>query len=165
MVIVKPTIPFTEYQKLKLDQFVMNGGKILLFADRLNAEMDSIQSNNEVTAFDRNLELNELLFNYGVRINADLLMDLQCDYLPFNVNGNGQFEFLPWNYFPVMESKNNHPINKGLGFVAGKFVNSIDTVTAEGITKTVLLSSSAPFLKSTCLAVIIAILEFTCALW
>ncbi len=142
LVIVKPTIGFTEYEKLKLDQYVMNGGKILLFADRLNAEMDSIQLKNEVTVFDRNLEINELFFNYGVRINADLLMDLQCDALPFDVNGNQQFELLPWNYFPVMESKNNHPINKGLGFIAGKFVNSLDTIEAEGIQKTILLSSS-----------------------
>ena len=143
LIIVKPTIGFTDEQKLKLDQYVVNGGRLLVFADRLNAEMDSLQIKNEVTAFDRNLKWNDLFFNYGVRINADLLMDLQCDYLPFDVNGNGQFELLPWNYFPVMESKGTHPINKGLGFVAGRFVNSLDTVEAEGITKTVLLSSSA----------------------
>lgn len=143
LIIVKPTIGFTDEQKLKLDQFVMNGGKLLVFADRLNAEMDSLQIKNEVTAFDRDLKWNDLFFNYGVRINADLVMDLQCDYLPFDVNRNGQYELLPWNYFPVMESKGNHPINKGLGFVAGRFVNSLDTVEAEGITKTVLLSSSA----------------------
>ncbi len=144
LVIVKPTMGFTDNEKLKLDQYVMNGGKIILLADRLNAEMDSLQSKNgQVTAFDRNLNLNDFLFNYGARINADLLMDLQCDVLPFDVNGNGQFELLPWNYFPVLESNGNHPINKGLGFVAGQFTNSIDTVEAEGITKTVLLNSSA----------------------
>jgi ABC-2 type transport system permease protein len=144
LVIVKPTIGFTDNEKLKLDQYVMNGGKILLFADRLNAEMDSLQAKQgQVTAFDRDLKLNDLLFNYGARINADLLMDLQCDVLPFDVNGNGQFDFLPWNYFPVLESNGNHPINKGLGFVAGQFTNSVDTVEADGITKTVLLNSSA----------------------
>lgn len=143
LVIVKPTIGFSENAKLKLDQYVTNGGKLLIFMDRLNAEMDSLQIKNQVTAFDRDLKLNDLLFNYGVRVNADLVMDLQCDYLPFDVNGNGQFDLLPWNYFPVMESKSNHPINKGLGFVAGRFVNSLDTVEAEGIRKTVILSSSA----------------------
>jgi ABC-2 type transport system permease protein len=143
LVIVKPTGGFSDDAKLKLDQYVMNGGKLLIFMDRLNAEMDSLQLKNQVTAFDRDLKLNDLLFNYGVRVNADLLMDLQCDYLPFDINGNGQFELLPWNYFPVMESKGNHPINKGLGFVSGRFVNSLDTVEAEGIRKTILLSSSA----------------------
>ncbi len=143
LVMVKPTVPFTEQAKMKLDQYVMNGGKILLFEDRLDAEMDSLQIKNEVIAFDRQLELNDLLFRYGVRVNADLVMDLQCDYLPFDVNGNGQFELLPWNYFPVLESKSDHPINKNMGFVSARFVNSIDTIEAEGIKKTILLSSSA----------------------
>jgi len=142
-IITKPTQKFSEAAKLKLDQFVMNGGKVLMFIDRLNSEMDSLQIKNEVIAYDRGLELNDLMFKYGVRLNADLVMDLQCDLLPFDVNGNGQFDLLPWNYFPVLESKSNHPINKNLGFVSGRFVNSIDTVEAEGITKTILLSSSA----------------------
>jgi ABC-2 type transport system permease protein len=143
LVMVKPTKPFTEQAKLKLDQYVMNGGKLLMFIDRLDAEMDSLQLKNEVVAYDRELQLNDLFFKYGVRQNADLLMDLQCDLLPFDVNGNGQFELLPWNYFPVMESSSNHPINKNLGFVVGRFVNSLDTVEAPGIKKTVILHSSA----------------------
>jgi len=141
--IVKPTEPFSDEAKLKLDQYVMHGGKILFFVDKLNAELDSLQSKNgEVVAYDRGLGLNDQLFKYGVRINSDLVMDLQCDFLPFDVNGNGQFELLPWNYFPVFETKSNHIINKNLGFVSGRFANSIDTVEAEGIKKTILLSSS-----------------------
>ena len=143
LIVVKPNAGFSEESKLKLDQYVMNGGKLIMFIDRLNAEMDSLQIKNQVIAVDRELKLNDLLFQYGVRINADLVMDLQCDYLPFDVNGNGQFELLPWNYFPLIGSPNNHPINKGLGLVSGKFVNSIDTVEAEGIKKTVILNSSA----------------------
>lgn len=143
LIVVKPTQPFSDEEKLKLDQYVMNGGKIIFFIDKLNAELDSLQSKKgEVVAYDRNLELNDLLFKYGARINPDLIMDLQCDFLPFDVNGNGQFELLPWNYFPVFETKSNHVINKNLGFVSGRFVNSIDTVGAEGIRKTILLSSS-----------------------
>ncbi|CAN5900332.1 gliding motility-associated ABC transporter substrate-binding protein GldG [soil metagenome] len=143
LLIVKPTQAFTELEKLKIDQYIIRGGKLLLFVDKLNAEMDSLRIKNEVIAYDRGLELNDLLFKYGVRINTDLVMDLQSDRLPFDVNGNGQFEFLSWNYFPVFVSKSDHAINKNLGFVAGRFVNSIDTVEAEGIKKTVLLSSSA----------------------
>lgn len=143
LVIVKPAKPFSEAAKLKLDQYVMNGGKLLIFIDRLNAEMDSLQIKNEVIAYDRELQLNDLMFKYGARVNTDLVMDLQCDVLPFDVNGNGQFDLLPWNYFPVLESKSNHPINKSLGFVSARFANSIDTVEAAGIRKTVLLSSSA----------------------
>ena len=142
LLLVKPKIAFTDPEKLKLDQYIMQGGKVLFFIDRLNAEMDSLQIKNEVIAYDRELNLNDQLFKYGARINPNLLMDLQCDFLPFDVNGNGQFELLPWNYFPVIESADNHPINKNLGFISGRFVNSIDTVEVEGIKKTILLHSS-----------------------
>ncbi len=143
MMIVKPVQPFTEIEKLRIDQYIMRGGKLLMFIDALNAEMDSLRIKNEVIAYDRGLGLTDLLFKYGARINNDLVMDLQSDKLPFDVNGNGQFEFLSWNYFPVFISKSDHAINKNLGFVSGRFVNSIDTVEAAGISKTVLLSSSA----------------------
>ncbi len=125
----------------------MRGGKLLFFIDALIAEQDSLRYSNksETIAFDRNLNLTDLLFKYGVRINPSLVMDLQCDFLPFVVGGsadNPQFEFMHWNYYPLFEPKGNHLINKNLGLVAGKFVNSIDTITTPGITKTVLLSSS-----------------------
>ena len=142
LMIVKPTHAFTEDEKIKIDQYVMHGGKVIWFLDRLNAEMDSLQLKNQVIAYDRNLNLEDLLFKYGVRINPDLLMDLQCDFLPFDVNGNKQFEFLHWNYFPLFESKSNHVINKNVGLVAGRFVNSIDTVKSDDVHKTILLSSS-----------------------
>jgi len=142
LMIVKPTQAFTEDEKIKIDQYVMHGGKVIWFLDRLNAEMDSLQLKNEVIAYDRSLNLEDLLFKYGVRINPDLLMDLQCDFLPFDVNGNKQFEFLHWNYFPLFESKSNHAINKNVGLVAGRFVNSIDTVKSDDVRKTILLSSS-----------------------
>jgi gliding-associated putative ABC transporter substrate-binding component GldG len=142
LVIVKPTIPFSETEKLNIDQYVMRGGKVIWFLDRLEAEMDSLQIKNQVIAYDRNLNLEDLLFKYGVRINPDLIMDLQSDFLPFSVNGKDQFDFLHWNYFPLFESKQNSIINKNIGLVAARFVNSIDTVSAPGIKKTIILSSS-----------------------
>ncbi len=143
LIIVKPTVSFMEDEKLKIDQYVMHGGKVIWFIDKLNAEMDSLQIKNQVIAYDRNLNLEDLLFKYGVRINPDLIMDLQSDFLPFSVNGKDQFDFLHWNYFPLFESKQNNVINKNIGLVAGRFVNSIDTVNAPAIKKTILLSSSA----------------------
>ncbi len=144
--IVKPSLQFDEEEKLKLDQYLMRGGKVVCFIDNLNAEKDSLSLKPELVAYDRNLNLTDQLFRYGARINTDLVMDLQCDFLPLAIGGtkdNPQFEFLHWNYYPLFESKNNHPINKNLGLVAGRFVNSIDTVKAEDVTKTILLSSSA----------------------
>src|ERR1035437_3613416 len=142
LMIVKPKLTFTEDEKIKIDQYVMHGGKVIWFLDRLNAEMDSLQIKNQVIAYDRNLNLEDLLFKYGVRINPDLIMDLQSDFLPF-VNAKDSFDYLHWNYFPLFESKQNSVINKHVGLVAGRFVNSIDTVSAPGIKKTILLSSSA----------------------
>ena len=142
LMIVKPTMAFGAEEKLKIDQFVMRGGKLVMFIDRLNAEMDSLQIKNEVIAYDRDLQLDDLLFKYGARINSDLVMDIQSDRLPFDVNGNGQFEFLKWNYFPFFAGRAGNPVSKAVGFVSGKFVNSIDTVAAEGIKKSILLSTS-----------------------
>jgi ABC-2 type transport system permease protein len=145
LLMVKPTLEFTEDEKLKLDQYVMRGGKLLLYIDNLIAEQDSLRYTKETIAYDRNLNLADQLFRYGLRINTDLVMDLDCDFMPFVVGGtkeNPQFEFLKWNYYPLFSSKGNHPINRNTGLVAGRFVNSIDTINTPGIKKTVLLSTS-----------------------
>lgn len=143
LLIVKPTTQFSEEEKFKIDQFVMRGGKLLCFIDNLFAEQDSLSGKPETIAFDRNLNLTDLLFRYGVRINTDLIMDLQSDMIPFVVGGtnsNPQFEFLHWNYFPLLNPAGNDLSR--LGYVSGKFVNSLDTIQAPGVTKTPLLVTS-----------------------
>ena len=146
LMIVKPTKGFSEEVKLKLDQYVMRGGKLLLFIDNLIAEQDSLQgkAKGETIAYDRDLNLTDQLFRYGVRINTDLIMDLQCDLIPIVVGGtleNPQMEFLHWNYFPFLVSSDNK-VSKNIGYVAGRFVNSIDTIEVAGIKKTPLLVTS-----------------------
>jgi len=146
LLMVKPSLQFTESEKLKIDQYVMNGGKLLLFIDALIAEQDSLKMNAATIAYDRNLNLTDQLFKYGARINPSIVMDLQCDFMPFVVGGtpeNPQREFLHWNYYPLFEPKANHSITRGLGLVAGRFVNSLDTIGVDGVRKTVLLASSA----------------------
>ncbi|HYE56109.1 MAG TPA: gliding motility-associated ABC transporter substrate-binding protein GldG, partial [Chitinophagaceae bacterium] len=146
LVVVKPTEPFTDAQKLKLDQYVMNGGKLIWFVDRLYAEMDSLlRSKSDFVAFDRNLNLDDLLFRYGVRINPDLTQDLQCEKMPLvvgNIGNQPQVEFLPWPYFPLLSSQSGHPVAKNLDLVLSIFPNSVDTVKAPGLKKTILLSTS-----------------------
>ena len=144
--VVKPTKKFSEAQKLKIDQFIMRGGKLIWLIDNLYAEMDSLQrSQNEFIAFDRGLNLEDQLFKYGVRINQDLVQDANCDKIPSvigQVGGKPQIELLPWPYFPLLSSFSNHAIAKNLDYVLSEFPNSIDTVKAQGIKKTILLSSS-----------------------
>lgn len=146
LMIVKPSLQFTEAEKLKIDQYVMNGGKLLLFIDALIAEQDSLKMNAATIAYDRNLNLTDQLFKYGARINPSIVMDLQCDFMPFLIGGtpeNPQREYLHWNYYPLFEPQADHSITRGLGLVAGRFVNSMDTIATENVRKTVLLASSA----------------------
>jgi ABC-2 type transport system permease protein len=83
LMIVKPSLPFTEADKLKLDQYLMRGGNLLFLLDALNADMDSlIRSGTEFTAFARDLNLEDLLFKYGARINPNLVQDRQSDGAP-----------------------------------------------------------------------------------
>lgn len=145
LLIVKPTQAFTEDEKLKIDQFVMNGGKLLCFIDNLIAEQDSLSFKPETIAFDRNLNLTDLLFRYGCRINTDLVMDLQCDLIPIVVGGNmenPQMEFLHWNYFPILNPGFNSK-NSSIGYVSSRFANSIDTIQVNDVRKQPVLVSSA----------------------
>lgn len=146
LVIVKPTSVFTEEDKLKLDQYVMNGGKVIWFIDKLHAELDSLmRSQAEYTAYDRGLDIDELLFKYGVRINGDLLQDLNCSKIPIvvgrNPDGSPNMQRVPWPYYPFLSSKTDNPISKNLDRVLPIFPSSIDTVKAPGIEKTILLTS------------------------
>ncbi|MGZ5245886.1 MAG: gliding motility-associated ABC transporter substrate-binding protein GldG [Flavitalea sp.] len=146
LMIVKPTTGFTDDQKLKLDQYIMNGGKVIWMIDKLYAEMDSLmRKQGDFIAFDRNLNLDDMLFKYGVRINSDLLQDLQSEKIPLVVGNYGnqpQMQLVPWPYFPLLSNYNDHPISKNLDNVLSIFPNSMDTVVADGVRKTYLLSSS-----------------------
>ena len=144
LLIVKPAQEFTEDEKLKIDQFVMRGGKLLCFIDNLIAESDSLALKPETIAYDRNLNLTDLFFRYGLRINTDLVMDLQCDAIPFVVGGtagNPQLEFLRWNYYPVLTPAGG-TFSKGQGYVTALFANSIDTIQVAGVKKEPLLVTS-----------------------
>jgi ABC-2 type transport system permease protein len=146
LMIVKPSLPFTDEDKLKLDQYVMNGGHIIWFIDKLHAELDSLmRSQAEYTAFDKGLNIDDLLFKYGVRINPDLVQDLNCSKIPFvigtNADGSPKMQRIPWPYYPFLSAHGDNPITKNLDRVLPIFPSSIDTVKAPGITKTVLLAT------------------------
>ncbi len=147
LLVVKPLQRFNEKQKLKLDQYIMHGGKVIWMLDNLYASLDSLQrSQGEFIAFDLGLNLEDQLFKYGVRINQNLVQDLQSDKIPSvvgSVGGKPQIEVLPWPYFPLLRNISGHPIAKNLDYVVSQFPQSIDTVKAPGIKKTILLSSSA----------------------
>lgn len=145
LLFAKPIGAFSDQDKLKIDQYVMNGGKVLWFLDETNAAMDSLHQRSEFLAFDRGLNLEDLLFRYGVRINQDLVQDLQCDIVPLvvgNVGNRPQIQPVPFPYFPMLTPTGVHPIVKNMDMVLSRFVSSIDTVKAEGVKKTILLTTS-----------------------
>ncbi len=145
LVILKPTQPFSDADKLKLDQYVMRGGKLFLMIDNMYAEFDSLYNSNGFVAFDRGLNLEDILFKYGVRINQNLLQDMQCDKLP-QVSGDKatgqQQRLVDWPFFPVLNGT-NHLISKNLDGIRAFFPNTIDTIRLDGIKKTFLLKSSS----------------------
>ncbi len=147
LMVVKPKQPFTEEDKLKIDQYIMNGGHVIWFIDKLHAELDSLMRNNQAqyTAFDRGLELDDLLFRYGVRINPDLVQDLNCSKMPIvigkNADGTPKMQRVPWPYYPFLAAHSKNPISDNLDRVLPIFPSSIDTVKAPGIHKTILLAT------------------------
>ena len=148
LIVVKPTQPFTDEDKLKLDQYVMQGGKIIWFIDKLHAELDSLmRTKGEYTAFDRGLDLDDLLFKFGVRIRPDLLQDLNCAKLPLvvgkNPDGSPVMRRIPWPYYPFLSVRNPHPIVANLDRVLPIFPSGIDTVKSPGIQKTILLATDS----------------------
>ena len=146
LIIVKPTTPFTEEDQLKIDQFILNGGKAIWFVDKLHAELDSLmRSQAGYTAYDRGLNIDPLLFKYGVRINGDLVQDLNCAKLPIvvgkNPDGSPTMQRIPWPYYPFLTTPSDNPITKNMDRVLPIFPSSIDTVKAPGIKKTILLAT------------------------
>lgn len=146
LIIAKPTGEFTEQNKFKIDQYIMNGGKVMFLIDRLQAELDSLRAESSFVTREYPVNLDDLLFRYGVRIQPSLVLDLQCTRVPQVVGvqgGNPQIEMFEWFYHPLVIPQTDHPILKGLKDVNLFFPNTIDTVrTKTPIKKTVLLASS-----------------------
>jgi len=146
LLIIKPTTPFSDEDQLKIDQYILNGGKVIWFVDKLHAELDSLMRTQAgYTAYDRGLNIDPLLFKYGVRINGDLVQDLNCAKLPIvvgkNPDGSPTMQRIPWPYYPFLTTPTDNPITKNMDRVLPIFPSSIDTVKAPGIKKTILLAT------------------------
>ncbi|WP_454800929.1 gliding motility-associated ABC transporter substrate-binding protein GldG [Mucilaginibacter phyllosphaerae] len=146
LVVAKPDKPFTELEKFKVDQFMMRGGRVLWAIDQVSAELDSLRGHGgEQLAFNKQLNLDDQLFGYGVRINYDLIADMNCSPIPVttgNAGGQAQIQMLPWLYNPVYLPLSKHPIVKNLDGITSQFASSIDLLDVKNIEKTILLTSS-----------------------
>ena len=145
IVIAKPDSAFSDKDKFIIDQYLMYGGKILWLIDPVVASMDSIQNTSSTVSIDANLRLQDQLFTYGVRINKDLIMDLNAMPIPLKTGMMGdqpQINFFLWYYFPVITPTSKNPIVRNLNAIKTQFVSSLDTNRAKGVKKTILLQSS-----------------------
>jgi len=143
-IIAKPTEKFTDKEKFVLDQFIANGGKTLWMLDNVQADQDSLNANGKMLAYPRDLNLTNLLFSYGIRINNTLIKDLYSAQIPVatgQVGNQPQFKNLEWFYHPLVGGNPNHPITKNNAPVRLQFANQIDTLK-NNIKKTPLLVSS-----------------------
>jgi ABC-2 type transport system permease protein len=147
VIIAKPDKPFTELEKFKLDQYIMQGGRVLWSIDQVSAELDSLRGHGgEQLAFAKQLNLDDQLFTYGVRINYDLIADLSAAQIPISTGsvggGQPQIQLVPWLFYPIFMPVSKNPIVKNLDGIRGEFTNTIDTLALKNIKKTVLLASS-----------------------
>lgn len=144
-IIAKPTENFSDAEKQVLDQFIINGGKTLWLVDQVVAEMDSLYNPSGATlAYPRDLNLNDLFFKYGIRINPDLIKDERGSPIKLASGDQGsatQFQEFNWKFAPQVYPNSPHPIVKNLGGIKFDFANPIDTLK-NGIKKTILLQSS-----------------------
>ena len=138
LVVAKPTAPFNELDKYLLDQFLMGGGKMLWFIDGVHAEMDSLSFGPEFLAYPTiyDLGLTDLLFKYGVRVNADLVQDVRC------AGVNDRRSVNPWVYFPLWGAT-KHPAVANMNAVKGEFSSSLELLEVPNVLQTPLLVSSA----------------------
>lgn len=143
-IIAKPTQAFTDAEKYVLDQYIVNGGKSIWLIDEVAIELDSLfNENGSAFALERNLNLNDFFFKYGVRINPVLINDLYFTQIVLASGEGNQSEYnpVPWYYNPMVFSRNNHPINNNLEAVRFQFANSMDTLP-NPYKKTILYYSS-----------------------
>ena len=149
LLVPKPTEPFTDAQKQVVDQYIMNGGRALWLIDNVAVSLEDMYKTGGMTmAMPVNLNLTDMFFQYGFRINYTLVNDLYFSEIIVATGDGSQTRYMPipWVYNPLVLSGNNHLINNHLDAVRLQFSNSIDTLK-NGVKKTVLLASS-PFSKA-----------------
>lgn len=146
LVIAKPRKPFTDTEKVILDQYIMNGGKTLWMIDAVNAEMDTLFQSKKIMAYPTDTNLGDFFFNYGLRINSGLVKDMKKSALirivSGEIAGNPQYSSFLWPYFPLGIAENKNPITKNINPVKFEFPTSIDTLGRKGIKTNVLFQSS-----------------------
>lgn len=146
IIIAGPDSALTDRQAYVIDQFIMQGGKVLWLIDPVSINRDSLKLRSYTIGLNRPLNIEDMLFKYGVRLNPVLVQDLQCGHIMLNDGfrrGQPRFTLYPWVYNPLISSDNSHVIVKNLDLIKLEFASTLDTIaSARGIKKTILLKTS-----------------------
>ena len=129
IIVAKPTQPFAEKDKYIIDQYIMNGGRVLWLIDGVQMQQDALTKGESTTLIPLDVNLQDQLFRYGVRIGNDVVQDMQCAYRPINVatpTEQPQFEPVPWFYEPLLLTSPNSPITRNLLQVKADFASTLD---------------------------------------
>ena len=131
IIIAKPTKPFSESDKFIIDQYIMNGGRVLWLIDGVRIAKENLSTIGLSPAMELDVNLSDQLFRYGVRINPVLLQDIQCASVPVNIapaNATPQFEPTPWYFAPLLLASPEHPVSRNITEVRSEFCSGIDVV-------------------------------------
>lgn len=146
LIVAKPTKAFTEAEKYKINYFVMNGGRVVWSVDQVKADLDSLRGSGQQMVFNSNLNLDDMLFMYGARINYNVIADANCAEIPVatgSVGGQSQIQMVPWLYYPILLPDTVQSVVKNLDGIKSEFPSTVDTIGVKGITKSYILTSSA----------------------
>jgi ABC-2 type transport system permease protein len=145
IIIAGPENSFDEKDKLIIDQYIMNGGKVMWLIEEVKVNSDSLYSGETVAMF-RPLNIEDQLFKYGARVNPSIVQDIDCMVIPMKiVSGSAQSQIVPvpWIYYPLLHPATDHPITRNLNKVKGEFINYLDTVGLDPkVRKKILLTTS-----------------------
>lgn len=146
LIIAKPKKPFTETEKYKINYFVMNGGRVLWSIDQVNAELDSLRGKSRQMAVNNNLNLDDMLFMYGARINYNIIADpANSAEIPVStgvVGGQNQMQLVPWIYYPILLPDTVESVVKKLDGVKSEFPSTVDTIGVKDVKKSYILTTS-----------------------
>lgn len=146
IIIAAPTQPFSENDKYIIDQYIMRGGRVLWLIDGIRLDENSLSTTGMSPTIPMDVNLTDMLFRYGVRVNPMIVQDQQCLLVPVNVASEGEpahFEPMPWYFAPLLLTSPNHPVSRNLPQVTGTFVSCLDMVGQnDNLCRDVLLATS-----------------------
>lgn len=144
LVIAKPLKPFTEAQKYKINYFVMKGGHVVWSLDQVHMELDSLRNGRSYLAANNYLNLDDMLFEYGARVNYNIIADVNCAEIPVATAGGpgGNIQMAPWLYYPILLPDTSNAVVKNLDPVKAEFASTVDTIGSKNVAKHIILTTS-----------------------